>query len=98
MDFLIGLLTGLGITIGTFTILKNSKIIGITGITLSIIAPIITYIFVSKKETFAFGGSNGEFLIQSAFVDKMIFPWLIILIYIVLIILTIINIYKLKEK
>lgn len=98
MNFLIGLLTGLGMTIGILTILKNNKTRGITEIILSIVAPIITYIFVSKKETFAFGGSNGEFLIQSAIVDKMIFPWIILLIYIVLIILTIINIYKLKEK
>lgn len=98
MDFIIGLLTGFGIIIGIVTILKNNKTRGIMEIILSVLALIITYAFISKKNTFVFGGSNGEFLIQSAIVDKMLFPWIILLIYIALIVLTVINIYKLKES
>ena len=60
---------------------------------LTFLAPVLTSLWCMKKSDFVFGGTDWEFLIQTAN-DKMIEPWLIFILYIVLIVLIIYNIFK----
>ena len=97
MDWIIGFLTGLGSVIGIFTIIKVNKKLGILQLLLTIICPILTYLFCLKKDNFVFGGTDFEFLIQTATVDRMAEPWFILILYIILIVLISINIFKLFD-
>ncbi len=98
MDFIIGLLTGFGITTGIFAIINDNKKLGIIQMLLTAIIPVVTYLFCSRKSSFAFGGTDLEFLLHTATVDKMIVPWLILVMFFTLIVLIVINVYKLKTK
>ena len=98
MDFIIGLLTGFGITIGIFAIINDNKKLGIIQMLLTVITPIVTYLFCERKSSFAFGGTDLEFLFHTATADKMIVPWIILVMFLILIVLIVINIYKLKAK
>lgn len=62
------------------------------------ITPVATYLFCARKSGFAFGGTDLEFLLHTAIVDKMIVPWLILVMFLILITLMVINVYKLRAK
>lgn len=98
MDFIIGLLTGFGITTGIFAIKNDNKKLGIIQMLLTVITPVATYLFCARKSGFAFGGTDLEFLLHTAIVDKMIVPWLILVMFLILITLMVINVYKLRAK
>ena len=51
-----------------------------------------------KKEDFVFGGTDWEFMIQTATIDGMLEPWLILALFIILLVLIFINIFKLIKK
>lgn len=97
MDWVIGFITGLGSAIGVYTIIKGNKKMGIIQLVLNIIFPIITLLWCLKKEQFVFGGTDWEFMVQTATIDKMIEPWLILVIFIILVVLIFINILKLID-
>lgn len=79
--------------------IKNKKIkLSLLQIILSISNPIIIEMFCQKKYRFVFGGTDLEFLIQTALIDGLIEPWLILLINIVLIILIFICILKVQKN
>ena len=84
MEFFLGFITGIGIVISIKNISFSKKqsfiILG-----LSILCPLLTFIWCSKKRQFVFGGSNWKFLIQTATIDRMKEPWIILFLYIVLI-------------
>ena len=98
MDFIIGLLTGFGITTGIFAIKNDNKKLGIIQMLLTVITPVATYLFCARKSGFAFGGTDLEFLLHTAIVDKMIVPWLILVMFLIVITLMVINVYKLRAK
>lgn len=98
MDFIIGLLTGFGITTGIFAIKNDNKKLGIIQMLLTVITPVATYLFCARKSGFAFVGTDLEFLLHTAIVDKMIVPWLILVMFLILITLMVINVYKLRAK
>ena len=98
MDFIIGLLTGFGITTGIFAIKNDNKKLGIIQMLLTVITPVATYLFCARKSGFAFGGTDLEFLLHTAIVDKVIVPWLILVMFLILITLMVINVYKLRAK
>lgn len=95
MNFIIGFITGLGVVSSIFTILKDNKKMGIIQLVLTIIFPITISLWCLKKEQFVFGGTNWEFMLQTAFVDKMIEPWLILVLFIILLVFIFVNIFKL---
>ena len=97
MDWIIGFLTGLGSVIGIFTIIKVNKKLGILQLLLTIICPILTYLFCLKKDNLVFGGTDFEYLIQTTTVDRMAEPLFILILYIILIVLISINIFKLFD-
>lgn len=79
--------------------LKKIKL-GIFQMLLSILTPIYVYFFCKLKERFVFGGSDFDFLIQTALIDGLIEPWIVLLIYIFLvylIIISVINILKMNK-
>lgn len=97
-EIFLGIITGLGLYTGVRTIIDNSKKRGALQLALSIIAPLLAELWCLKKTNFVFGGTNWEFLVQTATVDKMIEPWLILVLYLFLIGLTLHNIMKLREN
>lgn len=94
MYWVIGFITVLGIITGIFSIIKGDKKIGITQLLLALIFPIIIVLYCLKKESFVFGETDWNFLIQTAFVDRLIEPWIILILFIVLLILMFINLLK----
>lgn len=84
--------------IGVRTIMAKSKTMGIILLVLTIVNPILVHLWCMKKESFVFGGTDLEFLVQTALVDKMIEPWLLLILYIALIGLMIYNIIKIGNK
>ncbi len=96
MNLGIGFITGIGIIIGIKTY-HISKKRGIIQLILALLAPLLIFWWCKKKPNFVFGGTNWEFLIQTAFIDLMFEPWVILLIYIFLISSIIYNIIKLRK-
>jgi len=96
MDWVIGLITGLGIISGI--LIKRDKEMGIIQLILTIIVPISISLWCLKKEDFVFGGTDWEFMIQTATIDRMLEPWLILALFIILLVLIFINIFKLIKK
>ena len=98
MDWVIGIITGLGIISGILTLIKRDKKMGIIQLILTIIVPILISLWCLKKENFVFGGIDWEFMIQTATIDGMLEPWLILALFIMLLVLIFINIFKLIKK
>lgn len=98
MEWVIGVITIIGLIIGILTLIKGNKKMGIIQLVLTIIFPVTTLLWCHKKNQFVFGGTNFEFIIQTATVDKMIEPYLIFLLFIILIVLIGINVFKLIRK
>lgn len=98
MDWVIGLITGLGIISGILTLIKRDKKMGIIQLILTIIVPISISLWCLKKKDFVFGGTDWEFMIQTATIDRMLEPWLILALFIILLVLIFINIFKLIKK
>ena len=71
---------------------------GIIQLILTIIVPILISLWCLKKENFVFGGIDWEFMIQTATIDGMLEPWLILALFIMLLVLIFINIFKLIKK
>ncbi len=97
LDMVMGFIAGIGLYTGIITIFEGNKKLGIIQLILTFSAPIFTSLWCAKKSSFVFGGTDWEFLTQTATVDKMIQPWLILIIYICLIGLIIYNIVKIKK-
>ena len=93
MYFVIGFTTSLGIITGIFSILNNHKKSGVSLIALSVIFPILTVGFCIRKSHFVFGGTDFEFLVQTALVDKRLEPWIILGVFILLILTSSISMY-----
>lgn len=98
MDLVIGIITGLGIISGILTLIKRDKKMGIIQLILTIIVPILISLWCLKKENFVFGGTDWEFMIQTATIDGMLEPWLILALFIMLLVLIFVNIFKLIKK
>lgn len=83
MMLIIGAITFLGVLAGTHTFFKTDKIKGISQLVLAAICPLIAVLFLSMKEGHAFGGTDWEYLVHSATIDRAIWPWINLLLFIV---------------
>ena len=100
MKWILVIITLLGVLTGVYTFLKTDKFKGICQVILAVVSPVITMLFVSLKESRAFGGTDWEFLVHSATIDGSILPWLNLILYaieVVFIVRTIFIISKKKE-
>ena len=80
---------------------KSKKfILSIFQVVLPIITATYIYFFCKLKAKFVFGGTDFDFLIQTAFTDGLIEPWIILIVYIIqiyFIVSSFINLFKNKE-
>lgn len=83
MMLIIGSITILGILTGVFMLQRDNKIKGIMQIVLSVICPVLTWLFCSLKETHAFGGTDWQFIVHTATVDASPLPWIILLMFVI---------------
>ncbi len=93
----IGFITGVGLYTSVRTIVEVDKKNGIILLILTFLAPIFASLWCMKKSSFVFGGTDWEFLIQTATVDKIVEPWLILILYVILIGLIVYNIFKIRK-
>lgn len=93
MGFSIYIITICGLMSGVYTLLKINKTKGIFRLALAALCPIITMSFCSLKDDRVFGGTNWEFLVHSATIDGDIWPWVILILFIIEIIYILKTIY-----
>lgn len=101
MYFIVGVVTGLSLISGLYAVIKNKKNIGIVQIIIAIVFPIILKIFCLEKYSRMYGDTDWNFLLQTAFIDNLIEPWLLLILFIVLVAMTgisIFNIFKNTKK
>ncbi len=92
-DFVFGIIIGFSLYSSIKAIIKKRKVgiiqLCLIGLTFGL------YIYWSnKKFDFVFGGNNYEFFIQTAFVDKILTPYIIIILLICILIIDVLNIKK----
>lgn len=100
LDIIVGLIIGVSLVISIKSILIKNKMMGIMELILTIIFPVMYFIWCNMKIRFAFEGTDFEFLVQTIFIDRLIEPWLISILFILLVIITIYNlifIVKIKK-
>ena len=83
MKLIIGVITVLGVLAGMCILLRKDIIKGIGQLVLAVVCPLITISYLSLKEDRAFGGTDWEFLVHSATVDGDIWPWIILILFVV---------------
>ncbi len=98
LDMILGFIAGFGLSTGVKTLFKGNKKLGIIQLILTFLNPVLISLWCAKKARFVFGGTDWEFLIQTATVDKMIEPWLILILYICLIGLIVYNLVEIKKN
>lgn len=97
LSTIVGFISGFCFVENIFMLKKNKKL-GVIGLVLTVIAPVALSLFCSQKSDFVFGGTDWEFLVQTATIDGLIEPWLILLLYIALISLTIYSLIKYRKN
>lgn len=98
MKLIIGVITVLGVLAGMCIFLRKEKIKGIGQLVLAVVCPIIMIAYLSLKEKHAFGGTDWEFLVHSATVDRDIWPWIILILFVVEIIFIVRTICVITKK
>ena len=94
LDMIMGFFAGLGIYVSARAFIQINKKIGIAQLILTLISPIFVSLWCMKKEDFVFGGTDWEFLVQTATVDKCLQPLLILFLYALFICITSYSIIK----
>lgn len=98
MKLIIGIISVLGVLAGMCILLRKDIIKGICQIVLAVVCPLITIAYLSLKEGRAFGGTDWEFLVHSATIDKDIWPWIILILFVVEIIFIVRTICVITQK
>lgn len=98
MLFVMGFIVGVGLIVSIYSIVEDKKRVGIVQLVLSIVTPIFTFLFLQKKSQFVFGGTDWEFLIQTAIIDKLIESWLIFILHVVIIAMTIYKVVQFRKN
>lgn len=97
MYFIVGLVTGFSLISGLYTIFKGKKIVGISQTVITIAFPIVLKIFCLEKYSMVYGDTDWKFLLQTAFIDQLIEPWFLLILFLILVILTGINMLKMLK-
>ena len=97
MYFVVGLVTGFSLISGLYTIFKGKKNVGISQMVIAVVFPIVLKMFCLEKYSMIYGDTDWKFLLQTAFIDQLIEPWLLLILFLILIILTGINMLKMLK-
>lgn len=88
MYFAVGIITGLSLISGLYAVFKNKKIVGILQMVITIVFPIVLKAFCLLKYSMVYGDTDWKFLLQVAFIDGLIEPWLLSILFLIIIIFT----------
>lgn len=88
MYFVVGIITGLSLISGLYAVFKNKKIVGILQMVITIVFPIVLKAFCLLKYSMVYGDIDWKFLLQTAFIDGLIEPWLLSILFLIIIIFT----------
>lgn len=81
MEWILGSIALVGIAIGVYAFLKRHQRYGAVCTALALLCPLLTAAVCSLKHTRAYGGTNFEFLVHSAFVDGDPCPWILLILW-----------------
>ena len=98
MYLVIGILTVLCVLTGIYNLLKHNKINGILRVVVAIICPIIAIWLCSLKESRVYGGNDWEFMVHSATIDGDIYPWILLILLVVEVIIVVETVLKLLKS
>lgn len=68
--------------------LKIKKLLGYCKKVITIVFPIVLKDFCLLKYSMVYGDTNWKFLLQTAFIDGLIEPWLLLILFLIIIIFT----------
>lgn len=88
MYFAVGIITGLSLISSLYAVFKNKKIVGILQMVITIVFPIVLKSFCLLKYSMVYGDTDWKFLLQTAFIDGLIEPWLLLILFLIIIIFT----------
>lgn len=88
MYFAVGIITGLSLISGLYAVFKNKKIVGILRMVITIVFPIVLKAFCLLKYSMVYGDTDWKFLLQTAFIGGLIEPWLLLILFLIIIIFT----------
>lgn len=88
MYFAVGIITGLSLISSLYAVFKNKKIVGILQMVITIVFPIVLKAFCLLKYSMVYGDNDWKFLLQTAFIDGLIEPWLLLILFLIIIIFT----------
>ena len=88
MYFAVGIITGLSLISGLYAVFKNKKIVGILQMVITLVFPIVLTAFCLLKYSMIYGDTAWKFLLQTAFIDGLIEPWLLLILFLIIIIFT----------
>mgnify|MGYP004526483895 FL=1 len=88
MYFAVGIITGLSLISGLYAVFKNKKIVGILQMVITIVFPIVLKAFCLLKYSMVYGDTDWKFLLQTAFIDGLIEPWFLLILFLIIIIFT----------
>lgn len=88
MYFVVGIITGLSLISGLYAVFKNKKIVGILQMVITIVFPIVLKVFCLLKYSMVYRDTDWKFLLQTAFIDGLIEPWLLLILFLIIIIFT----------
>lgn len=88
MYFAVGIITGLSLISGLYAVFKNKKIVGILQMVITIVFLIVLKAFCLLKYSMVYGDTDWKFLLQTAFIDGLIEPWLLLILFLIIIIFT----------
>lgn len=83
MDWLVGIITICGLVTRSYSLMKINRTKGIIELILAVLCPVLTLSFCSLRNDRAFGGTKWEFLVNSATIDGDIWPYIILILFIV---------------
>ena len=88
MYFAVGIITELSLISGLYAVFKNKKIVGILQMVITIVFPIVLKAFCLLKYSMVYGDTDWKFLLQTAFIDGLIEPWLLLILFLIIMIFT----------
>lgn len=98
MYFAVGIITGLSLISSLYAVFKNKKIVGILQMVITIVFPIVLKAFCLLKYSMVYGDTDWKFLLQTAFIDGLIEPWLLLILFLIIIIFTSKSLFNMFKK
>ena len=97
MAFALGFVTFFGMIIGHLAMKKGNRKLGTIQTLLNVIMVLFTTLFCISKYYYNYNGSNEDYLFSRALSGSSIEPWILLIVFIILEVITYINLFDLMH-